>query len=435
MIDSTRDQDSTQARTRTASEPLCDSVTALAASRLGDGIPGAPPSNTAPANCIDDQNLIYRADVDSLYLSFVGTLSQEAENQIIELKSLAQSDNPHDVAKAVLEIERHRFEVFGSGTRNFPYILKDGVFNIQLSKASSDKLPMAYVQIASETLTLSGLIPTVLELKGILRQLGSFTEIKVSRVDICCDFSTPVDFVDLPLAEWISRSKKRHNYFESGVFSGYVFGQGSPMSARLYDKTLEIKKSKKDYMKDIWWGEGWDRKCQVWRLEFQIKRSVLIELGISSFDDLLGTLNTLWEYATQNWLRLILPGKDQTKARWPNHPLWADLQKADLGRGNQALLKRSHITGIPGERQRFINGLSGITLHMAIENIETFKEAGPSYLEAAADFHGWNSMFTGEDIEAHCYRQAALKARKYNTKFGVDKVDSADDYRKAKGRI
>ena len=41
---------------------------------------------------------------------------------------------------------------------------------------------------------------------------------------------------------------------------------------------------------------------------------------------------------------------------------------------------------------------------------------------------------TGEGIEGFSRRHAALKARKYNTKFGVDKVDSAEDYRKAKGR-
>lgn len=187
-------------------------------------------------------------------------------------------------------------------------------------------------------------------------------------------------------------------------------------------------------MKDIWWERGWDRKSQVWRLEFQIKRSVLVQLGVSSFDDLLGTLNTLWEYATQNWLRLVLPGKDKTKARWPNHPLWADLQKADFGRGNQPLLKRCRFTREPGEQYLFINGLAAITSYMAIKNIETFEEAAPIFLADAKDYHHWRSAMTGESIEGFCWRHASLKARKYNTKFGKDKVDSADDYRKAKGR-
>lgn len=85
---------------------------------------------------------------------------------------------------------------------------------------------------------------------------------------------------------WISRSNKRHWYAESERFSGIVFGQGSFLSARLYDKTLQIKKSKQDYLRELWWMEGWDRESPVWRLEFQIRRAVLMELGISSYDDL-----------------------------------------------------------------------------------------------------------------------------------------------------
>jgi len=327
-----------------------------------------------------------------------------------------------------------RFEVLGRGTRNFAYIIKNAEFNIQLSKASAEKMPMAYVQISSKALTLSGLLPIVQKLKDLLRLLGTFTTINVSRVDICSDFTTSVIFDELPSDGWISRSHKRHSYTENDAFSGLVFGQGSPLSARLYDKTLQIKKSKQDYLKDIWWGNGWDRSGQVWRLEYQIQRTKLVERGVSSFDDLLGTLNTLWKYATENWLRLVLPGKDKTKARWPDHPLWSELRKADLGQGNHALLKPSRVTGVPSDRYRFINCLAGVTSHMAIENIETFNEAGPSFLEAAKDFHFWNSMYTGEDIEAFCRRHAALKARRYNTKFGADRVDSADDYRKAKGR-
>jgi hypothetical protein len=399
-----------------------------------DASPGAPPSNTAPANCIDDQNIVLRSAVDSLYLSFVGCIFEDVEQNLIRLKALAQSDDAFEIAEAVIELCGNRFAVLGRGTRNFQYILKGCDFNIQLSKASAEKMPMAYVQISSRSLTDDGLLGTVQELKNTLRLLGSFTTINVSRVDICCDFITSVNLGKLSHDSWISRSNKRHSYRESGVFSGFVFGQGSPMSARLYDKTLEIKHSKKDYMKDIWFGDGWNYKSKVWRLEFQIQRSVLVDQGISSFDDLLATLNSLWEYATQNWLRLVLPGEDKTKSRWPNHPLWTVLHNADLGHGNHVLLKRGRSTGAPGERQRFINGLAGITSHMAIENIGTFNEAYPSYFQAAKDFHLGNSVFTGEDIEAFCRRHAALKARKYFTRFGTDSVDTAEDYSKAKGR-
>ena len=55
---------------------------------------GAPPSNTAPANYIDGSTRIFRPGIDSLYLSWSGTLFQDIDDQLTGLKALAQSPNP-----------------------------------------------------------------------------------------------------------------------------------------------------------------------------------------------------------------------------------------------------------------------------------------------------------------------------------------------------
>ena len=47
-----------------------------------------------------------------------------------------------------------------------------------------------------------------------------------------------------------------------------AFGSGNEVSARLYDKTLEIQKSGKDYMRPLWAMEGWNGQQDVWRMEF-----------------------------------------------------------------------------------------------------------------------------------------------------------------------
>jgi len=184
-------------------------------------------------------------------------------------------------------------------------------------------------------------------LESLLAEIGHVEEIKVSRIDLCCDFTSDVAFGVLPELAWISRSNNRNWYTEGGTFTGFVFGQGSPMSARLYDKTRQIKKSKQDYLRDLWWMLGWDRERTIWRLEFQIKRPVLVELGISSFDDVRCSLDSLWDYATANWLRLVCPGKDQTRSRWPNHPLWAELQKADFAADHKVPLSRHNFRREP----------------------------------------------------------------------------------------
>ena len=61
----------------------------------------------------------------------------------------------------------------------------------------------------------------------------------------------------------------------------------------------------------------------VWRLEFELKREVLTQKGLSKLYQVLNHLNGLWSYATTEWLRLTLPSDDdKTRSRWPIHPLW-----------------------------------------------------------------------------------------------------------------
>jgi hypothetical protein len=411
-----------------------ESARALPADDQVDNLPGAPPSNTAPANSIDGESTVLRAGVDSLYLSFSGGLHPHIEKKLIERKEWAQSDDVNDKTKAIFKIQDSQFEVLPRGAPRFPYILRDGMFNIRLSSGESENLPLAVVQIRSRGLTESGLEPPVEYLDSLLREVGRVEGIKVSRIDLCCDFTTDVGFGVLPDLAWISRSNNRNWYTEGGTFTGFVFGQGSPMSARLYDKTRQIKKSKQDYMRDLWWMHGWDRKSTIWRLEFQLKRSVLVELGISSFEDVRCRLDSLWNYATANWLRLVCPGKDKTRSRWPNHPLWEKLQKADFSTDDHVPLTRHFFRREPLDRYFFINGLAPFTSYMAAKGIRTFEEAGPRFLNDAELFHANRSLTTGEDIEAYCQKRAALKAREYCKRFPYTEVKRDEDYAKGKGK-
>jgi len=390
-----------------------EAARALSAHESEVDSPGAPPSNTAPDNCIEGGSRILRAGVDSLYLSFSGERHEGIESLLEALKNLAQSEDIEEQSKAVLELHKSNFQVLPYGVRNYPFILKDGMFNIQVSRDSSGKLPLAYVQIASRALTESGPSSVVGHLVPIIGGLGLIKGIKVSRVDLCCDFVTDFVLQNLPEAAWVSRSRKETRRRENGELTGFVFGEGSPVSARLYDKKLEIRKSRKEFLEDLWWMEGWDRQSQVWRLEFQIKRKPLAEFGLSSFKDVEGQIQSLWAYATVEWLRLVIVGNDQTRSRWPNHPLWDVLQRADFRAGSVFPLIRSLSESVPDDRYLFQNGLAAITSYMAARGIPTFAEAGPAFLKEAATYHASRSLRTGQDVEAYCEPRAKLKARKY----------------------
>jgi len=403
-----------QAEAEAEAQAQSEAAPALPAHRGLVGSSGAPPSNTAPDNCIEAGSQILRAGIDSLYLSFIGQMHEGIESLLESFKNLAQSDDIDEQSKAFLQLNETEFRVLPYGKRNFPYILKDGMFNIQIPKGSAQNLPLAHVQIASRVLTECGATSVVQSLIPIIGHLGFVQGIKVSRVDLCCDFVTDFLLQELPESAWVSRSRKQTTRIENGKLTGFVFGEGSPVSARLYDKTLEITKSGKEFLHDLWWMDGWDGQGQVWRLEFQIKRDPLVEFGLSSFEEVESQIQSLWAYQTTEWLRIAVPGNDQTRSRWPNHPLWDLLQTANFSGGNAFPLTRSLRESVPGDRYFFRQGISPIICYMAARGISTFAEAGPAFLKEAAEYHAFRSLETGQDIEAYCGKRAKLKAMEYH---------------------
>jgi len=400
------------------------------------GLPaiGAQPSNTAPLNSIDNDSQILRVGVDSLYLSYSGSLFKHFDTRLIELKQLAQSSEIEEQAQAICNIQDSQFKVSPRGAARFPYILSDGMYNVRFSSKDSEKMPLAAVQLKSRGLTESGMGPAVDYLGTIIRDLGQVKETKVSRIDLCCDFTSNIPFGSSDDIAWTSRSNKRNCYTEGGKFTGYVFGQGSPMSARIYDKTRQIRKSKQFYLRDLWFIEGWDLKQTVWRLEFQIKRQVLVQLGIDSYHDISSRLDALWQYATHNWLRLVCPGIDKTKSRWPNHPFWDQIQNVDFGTDHTVPLSRQHFRREPLDKYFFVNGLAPITSYMAAKGIKTFEEAGPRLLKDAEKYHASRAVLSDEDIETYCQKRAAIKARDYSTRFPYTEVTNESDSSRDKAK-
>ena len=228
---------------------------------------GAPPSNTAPANCTDSLSgaTILRVGIDSLYVSCKGQISEKTEHLLRLSKELAQSADPDVRAGAFLELGDHRFQVMDKGKGRFPYVLADNWFHFQVSGREATSLPMVYCQIRSEVLACEGLKSVLLRLRSLLLEFSDDVAVlEVSRVDLCVDFVTSVDLGEIPDNYWVRRAASLNRYTQHDVFTGLMFGAGGDLSARLYDKTREIKeKSKKYFFYDLWASEGWDAESQV----------------------------------------------------------------------------------------------------------------------------------------------------------------------------
>ncbi len=378
---------------------------------------GALPSNTAPANS-NTNNLvtILRNGIDSLYLSYQGELFADMETKLQDYKQLAQSRLPMEKAKAAWVIGEHCFEVYDKGSGYYPYILEDNAYRIQFSSVKAKQLPLAYLKIDSTWLTKNGIDYCKTELEHMIGTFGFIEDVEnISRCDLFVDFIVDISLEQIELAQWITRAKRHGTFYIDKVFTGYTFGLGGDISARLYDKTEEIKKSGKTYLYDLWRAKGWKEGQRVYRLEFQLMNRVLKEHDSRTIDTLLYRVGGLWRYCCLNWLKLTIPNPaDDTQSRWPLHPLWAELADIEWQGSFEGVSIPARTTRIPPDSNLFEAGLSGLTSYMAIHQIYDYEEAFPQFITGAESYHNERSYFTGINFYTYMEEKAALKTRRYN---------------------
>lgn len=414
------------AGTRTAFQPADrDSWTSAAApaSESGsEGISGAPPGNTAP----DNSNFIYqplRWGIDSLYLSYPGSLSESRLDQLRSLKTQAQG-LPHEAAKAQLQLGSHVFEVKDKSSGLFAFTLVDDAFMIRLASGKSKKLPMAYVQVSSRVLSHKSPAEVETELRALLRSLGDVQAPKVSRVDLYLDFASDIDMEGWRRNAWVTHAQAVHQYAEDKTFTGWTIGAGGVLMARLYHKLLECKKSGKEYLQGLWREAGWDGVLPVWRLEFEFKRDVLVQLKLDGLPHVLENLAGLWSYATTDWLRLCLVNRDdKTRSRWPVHPLWLALSSVDWGTPGGPLLRSYQPVRAPSMAWLGSRGLSVMASIGAVAGVTDFDQAAAETKRQAWDALAFKNGNSGISPEQLFLETVEGLTREYNLRMNPKPAD------------
>jgi hypothetical protein len=157
-----------------------------------------------------------------------------------------------------------------------------------------------------------------------------------------------------------------HPFFEGRRRTGYRFGSGTPILARLYNKSLERRaRHDEGYFALLAARDplAFDPHEDVWRLEFQVRREGLtsfrfapsaaadevteeqendldtqIEAELSAedvphlatFPKLFEHREALFQHLTTHWLRLTTPGSGTIPSRWPTDSTWEMLRR-DFG--------------------------------------------------------------------------------------------------------
>jgi hypothetical protein len=407
----------------------------------GEDAQGTPPCNTVPLKYNPEKSKLLRFGVDSLYLSYPGVMTEDWDKKLARLKELAQMEDDLSQSIAQVTICEHLFEVMDKGAGRFSFVLVDNAYRIQASNSRSKSLPLAYVQITSEYLSHAGIEKAEEGLSHIINTLGVVNEpANVSRVDLYADFCADcaMDAFE-PLRDWVTRVETMSLHYSYGRFSGWSFGSGGDIVARLYDKTLEVeKKSHKFYLHELWQAAGWDGEAQVWRMEFEAKRNALVSLQLPKLSHLLPNQAALWRYLTENWLRLTVPAEsDSNRARWNNHPLWDFIASAFNSDDEQTKLQRFNPARLPEDERLFVHGLGGITSFMASRGIEDLGEGVGEYLHHAKAYHVTRSGFKHDGMERYVGRKVKAKNRRYNTVQNAQPLEyqsiaAAEAYQSAK---
>lgn len=270
------------------------------------------------------------------------------------------------------------FTIRPFGVKGYEWLVNSNEFDLKIGNWMNPiSRPSVIAEIRSETLWHLGPEQAFGKVLSLLKTMGGkVISTKLSRVDLCVDFLCCEQFWQLGLLDNIvTRAQDIRNYLKYGKFTGVGIGSGK-LSARLYDKGLEIEtKSKKFWMFDIWGLENIPEEQKVIRVEFQLRREAIKELGLDKVDDAFRYGGNTWAYCTTEWLKFQdRPGKHHTQRKYL--PWWQSVQNAYSGaQGAEPLVRNKALTS---NKQQIIRQAYGLLSSLTAIQKEVLNEASDS---------------------------------------------------------
>ena len=218
------------------------------------------------------------AGIDALYMSGRGTLPRELLDRL-EVAKLAAIDT--GVAQP-FAMGGYDWQLQVGGRHKYRYLLFHEAAEVGMT--ASEKLPPVWVQPRSEALHSAGAAGMVSWARGLLANEGAAIVLGVSRIDLHSDWQGWYPTGD-DRRRFVCRARSLVTYEENAEFTGFTFGKrktGS-MTARIYNKTLEIEGNGHDWWIELW-GERFDAARPVIRIEFECSRELLHQMGLSDPD-------------------------------------------------------------------------------------------------------------------------------------------------------
>lgn len=280
----------------------------------------------------------------------------------------------------------------------YRYHLETDFCHVWIGKSPESKgTPNVFVSIKAETLWDQGAPAAVRQIEEFVRNLGGRVRaVKPSRVDTCADFLIPSGLTDRLLRErLVGRSRETSQHLTGDQLETfYVGSRAGQIKARIYDKAKEVRaEGTKLWFLEVW---GLDALRDVWRVEFQVRRPVLKQFGIDTFDDLLGHLGNLWHYLTSEWLTFREPDNANTSRRSVSD-WWHEVQLAGQSLGEAFALQR-RFGGTEASVGWYVGHIAGcLASYAARRGIPALDVAAGELLEAVGEY--WESKDFEDVVE------------------------------------
>ena len=266
---------------------------------------------------------ILRAGIDTLEVSFYGEVSEQVAEELDRAKSTALI-TPQPFFAGITEMM-----VQGKAYGFWRWRLVSPEFSIVMKKGGAGGGVTAQIRFSAWGLANRTTADLWCLARMTIESMGSFKELSVSRCDVCADSQgwgpTPAD-----LAGMVCPAAYRATHGTEKAVQTFQYGKGDVV-LRLYNKTEELKVSGKEWLRGLWvQSEDYDPNEDVFRVEVQLRRKALHELGFNTVAQVIANPGALLDYGL-SWCNLRVPTADATKTRWPEDPRWTALRKAVFG--------------------------------------------------------------------------------------------------------
>lgn len=247
--------------------------------------------------------------LDTIYLSYKmkyeeGRIFEKLRDAKAAVQGGVESSTVFDFGT----VKKFDWSLQRSGVKFYPFVLRMGDITMCISSRSHDSnMPNCTIQIGSLTCQ-NDLKKTMKDLRWWFGVIGLVPiEEKVTRFDIAADFLCNIKDIDIADQDkLITRATTFSSYFEHRSLTGIQIGKGD-IVLRIYDKQQEMK-TKQATEKIEFFNDKWETFPiqSVTRVEFQVRGQAIPELVGQSgrgFNDVLLSLDCVWEYLTQDWAR------------------------------------------------------------------------------------------------------------------------------------